>query len=494
MIGLVFLGTFYYLESGWKTFEFFQTDMEKLSINYAKIIIAYFSATLVLSLSQNPFFPPTLSTIGLLIVSIGVIVSTISLNKQLDSFQVMTNNVTYLWNKWFNWVWFSVVFILPLALVHWNRTLSIPTTTDLIIGGPTIGWIVFGSLIFGYWNLILFLLTPFQVHKLERDKPWKENKEEALQGKSPSNNTWSEDRIDLAEERIKSNLKENNITHSPDFEIDETYKTDAEISGDLATPRLFLQPSVDGNGEASIDILLPDDWMSDKDLLDRSSIVAHYTGLIARNAYRDLTGIVVRVHRWYLVPWDDSRSRIMLLKIRWRGLHLNSLTAIETDPETILESSAEYLLNPILYPMGLREYDFDPADKEPKNGEDYSIYAVEDQSTAVAKRYQVKVVLRDDLSKDQIRQLIPDLLQEIRKIDFYRSNNMEEKWKGKKADVIWLFMFDEARGPSEMIGIDLLDHYIGKAEWYDSALDSRFTPSEMSDPDDTINGIRIKWS
>ena len=55
-------------------------------------------------------------------------------------------------------------------------------------------------------------------------------------------------------------------------------------------------------------------------------------------------------------------------------------------------------------------------------------------------------------------------------------------------------MFDEARYPSEMGGLDHFDHYIGKAEWIDPELKDDFSPIPLKDPDEAIEEIRINWS
>lgn len=86
MIGLVFVGTFYYLESGWKTFNFLRTQMERLSVSYAKSIIAYFSTALFLSLAQEPFFPSWFTTVAFVILFLIVCHSTLLLNNELKEF------------------------------------------------------------------------------------------------------------------------------------------------------------------------------------------------------------------------------------------------------------------------------------------------------------------------------------------------------------------------------------------------------------------------
>ncbi len=432
MIGLVFLGTFYYLEAGWRTFDYFQSEMESLTLNYSKIIIAYFSSSLLLALMQLPFFYNWLSTVGLVIIVSGVFLTTKSLNSQLDRFSNLSQDISNIWNKWLNWAWFSIVFIVPLlALQNWS--VGIPTINGLTVDEEVFGWIIFGSLTFGYWNLIIFLLTPFQMHKIERDKSAKENKKRSRQGKSSANETWDQDRINLAENRLKSELDESGLSISPDLDIIESHAENEELSGDLSEPYLYAPPSVDKNGEASVFVYLPDDWESDRDLLDQSSYLAQITGILVRSAYRDLTGIQVRVFRRRMDPWKDYSTNQMLLKIRWTGTNLSDLDTVQSDSKEILKSASNYLLDPTLYPLGLKDHNFDLTEKEPEEDEQYSLYTVSDKSHAMAKRYSSKVVIQEGLSKDQMKELIPDIIENISKKDVYRNESTEDHWKGKKS-------------------------------------------------------------
>lgn len=494
MIGLVFLGTFYYLESGWKSFDFFQTRMEELSINYAKLIIAYFSVTLVLSLVQNGLFPPRLQTISYLVTSLAVIVTTRSLNKQLEWFESLNNENHFIWYRGFNWIWFAIVFVLPIIFVDWGFSMPEFTLNGLLIEDEAIGWVVFGSLIFGYWTLILFLLTPFQVHKAERDKKLQENKQASLEGDSADYDSWEDDRVRLAEKNIEEELEENGLSVPSDLNIEESFKTGTTLSGDLANPRLLSKPDVDENGEASIHLLISDSWDTNTDLLDRTCILAHLVGFAARKGYRDLTGIAVNIHQRYLNPYNDVESPRLLLKVRWTGRDLGCLSTKESEAEAILDSATHYQLNPVFYPLGLGEYDFDPSDREPSEDEKFTYYQVQDKSHATAKRTEAIVVFQNGMSQDEIRSLIPEILDEVRNMDCHRNQESAKKWNGKRADVVWLFLFDESRKLSDMVGIDANDHYLGKVEWFSPELDPDHAPLEMRDPDEVLDEARIKWS
>ena len=172
MIGLVFLGTMYYLESGWKEYELYTHEMEALTIRGAQIIVAYFSTVLVLSLFQEPFLPRITSTIAFIMLAVAVIVVTRSLNEALRAFEKATpgewDSVVLKSSQVLSWVAFVLVFVAPPTIVRVTRATDSGTTnpylTDL-----SVAWIALLALLFGYWNLVQFLLLPYEVRGMERD-------------------------------------------------------------------------------------------------------------------------------------------------------------------------------------------------------------------------------------------------------------------------------------------------------------------------------------
>ena len=173
MIGLVFLGTIYYLESGSDEFEIYQREMEALTVNAAQLIIIYFSTVLVLSLLQEPFLPGGLTVLAFVGLAAGVIVVTRSANRALRSFEQSPQSSPWeplllRWSRVSNWVAFIVVFVAPVGIFH--DIGSIPSVLDgLDMAELSIAWTAVLALLFGYWNLVQFLLLPYEVREQERE-------------------------------------------------------------------------------------------------------------------------------------------------------------------------------------------------------------------------------------------------------------------------------------------------------------------------------------
>ncbi len=171
MIGLVFLGTIYYLESGWREYDLFRDQMETMTIRGAQLIIAYFSTVLVLSLLQEPFVSRGVSHLAFVVLVIGVILVTRFTNEALRSFENASptgwNSLLFKSSRVLNWVAFAVVFLLP-PLVFRDTGTAGSVLRHLTLSDIGVAWIVLLALLFGYWNLVQFLLLPYDVREMER--------------------------------------------------------------------------------------------------------------------------------------------------------------------------------------------------------------------------------------------------------------------------------------------------------------------------------------
>jgi hypothetical protein len=172
MIGLVFLGTIYYLESGAEEFDVFQREMEALTVSAAQLIIVYFSTALVLSLFQEPFLPTGLTMLGYIALAAGVVVITRSANRALRSFEDAPQSDTWdplllRLSRVSNWVAFIAVFVAPIVVFH-DAGSVLSAGDDLGMAELSVAWSVVLALLFGYWNLVQFLLLPYEVREQER--------------------------------------------------------------------------------------------------------------------------------------------------------------------------------------------------------------------------------------------------------------------------------------------------------------------------------------
>lgn len=494
MIGLVFVGTFYYLDRGWQTFKFFQTEMESLSVGYAKIIIGYFSTSLLLSLLQQPFLPLVLATIGYVILAISVASFTLEINSQFEQFEMLSRETSFSITRWANWLVWGFVFVVPIIGYFSYLGASTPYYSNLFLDERIVASAVLTSLVIGYVNLIQFLLLPHKFHKWEREEEDRENKEDIRQNKSPSNETWDEERTAHAEKRIENRLNEVGLGITTEFDSYDKYETGERVSADLEEPCIRWSPEVSEVGEASIHILIPDDWQSDADLLDRAAQFAQHVGVHVRKAHPDVTGVDTRIWRIQPEPWAESTEKTVILRLRWSDRDMDALETSELSTDSILDSASEVLIDRCLFPIGFVEGDFDPNERQPDEDEEYRFYQINDSSHAKAKWHTAKVVIQSGKSKEEIKELLPQLVKETREAKVKRNTQLETKWGNQDAQIVQIHVFDESREPPEMISNDMYSHYVCKTEWFSSDLNSNYAPTPMRDPDEEVEKIRISWS
>lgn len=343
MIGLVFVGTFYYLESGWESFRFVQGELEELSVDFAKLIIAYFSTTLLLSIAQEPFLPTYVQLISFVALAIATGVATMSLSNDLEYFHSLSYETSIRWGKIGNWLYFAVVFVIPFSIHLWGHRSTFTSSLIRYPRGEAAAWVVLLALVLGYWYLIQFLLLPYQSHKRERDIAERMNKKDVRSGETPSNETWDDDQMQFAKDRITSGLNDEGLVYQPgDY-----------LSGELDEPILHFAPQVSDLGEAMIHVQITDDWTDDKQLLDYSCLFAQNVGSVALDSHRDLTGVEVRIWRRQLLPEKEHPDDFLVLKLRWEHHDLNALETFESDATKIRKSVSDILFNTNLFPRGL---------------------------------------------------------------------------------------------------------------------------------------------
>lgn len=99
--------------------------------------------------------------------------------------------------------------------------------------------------------------------------------------------------------------------------------------------------------------------------------------------------------------------------------------------------------------------------------EKYRIYKVEPIHTARAKRYVVKVILKDPLTLEEISIVHKEIVSIIKDIEIYNNENFEKHWKGKLANIIFCHY-----GNSED---DILNsNFLCKTIWVDDKQDKNW--------------------
>ncbi|KWZ94637.1 caspase domain protein [Anaerococcus hydrogenalis] len=96
--------------------------------------------------------------------------------------------------------------------------------------------------------------------------------------------------------------------------------------------------------------------------------------------------------------------------------------------------------------------------------EKYKIYQVEPIHNARAKRYKVKVILKDIFTLEDISKVHKEIVSFIKNIEVYKSEKFERYWKGKSANIIFCYY-----GKSED---DILNsNFLCKTIWVDDTQD-----------------------
>jgi len=94
----------------------------------------------------------------------------------------------------------------------------------------------------------------------------------------------------------------------------------------------------------------------------------------------------------------------------------------------------------------------------------YSVTSFKDFSHATAKRYEARVLLNKKLSRGEIVQVIARATGEFREREYYRSDLTQDAWRGKKANVVWLFVFPSLEDEKNT-------NWLCSSQWIDPSLD-----------------------
>ncbi len=103
----------------------------------------------------------------------------------------------------------------------------------------------------------------------------------------------------------------------------------------------------------------------------------------------------------------------------------------------------------------------------------FSILSTDDLSHFNAKRYKALVLLNHKMSKGEIVQIIRSITDNLIKREFYRNKLVENCWKGKSANIVWLFVYPSLEDKKN-------DNWICRSEWIDPNLKKEFQPIKMN--------------
>lgn len=103
----------------------------------------------------------------------------------------------------------------------------------------------------------------------------------------------------------------------------------------------------------------------------------------------------------------------------------------------------------------------------------YSVTSFKDLSHGAAKRYEARVLLNRKLSRGEIVQVITRATGEFMEREYYRNDLTQNAWRGKKANVVWLFVFPSLEDEKN-------NNWLYRSQWIDPSLDDRFRPARIT--------------
>lgn len=116
----------------------------------------------------------------------------------------------------------------------------------------------------------------------------------------------------------------------------------------------------------------------------------------------------------------------------------------------------------------------------------YTLHKLEDISNPGAKRYSAVIIMNENYNKEQLKEFVLEITEEIKKRKYYRNYMVKDRFLNKEADVVWLF-----------IARDLLDintaNWICRTCWISQEVEDNYKPLPLGG-DDAIGDIEISWN
>lgn len=154
---------------------------------------------------------------------------------------------------------------------------------------------------------------------------------------------------------------------------------------------------------------------------------------------------------------------------------VNEQTIQLTDKSWKIEISKENVLSKHSI-ENLKKYYYD--------SNNYIILSTQDTSHGLSRRVSAKVLVKNKPTKSTLYDFIPSITNKMKEDDYYRNQAVEAQYKGKKADCVWIYFYN-----------NLLQYKNGLpfciAVW--NSHDSE-SPTTLPKYDDYIDDIGIQWN
>ena len=116
----------------------------------------------------------------------------------------------------------------------------------------------------------------------------------------------------------------------------------------------------------------------------------------------------------------------------------------------------------------------------------YTILSFRDLSHGGAKRYSANILLSKEYAKPDMIEIVRKITAELKYSEYYRNNEVKLHWKGKEAQVIWLFLYLSLDDVSSA-------NWICRTEWISKKLSPKFSPTKL-DGEQIDDEIVIDWN
>ncbi|MGV8175357.1 MAG: hypothetical protein ACP5OU_06605, partial [Methanothrix sp.] len=109
------------------------------------------------------------------------------------------------------------------------------------------------------------------------------------------------------------------------------------------------------------------------------------------------------------------------------------------------------------------------------------------------KRLAAFLLIKKDISIKDLKRVIVAANDKIKKINYYSNRHQQFRHKGKMADVVWLYIFNERKHRRHLYSSDHLDYFVCSTQWINPTSSPR-PPLNSLNGAEIVEGIEIKWN
>ena len=123
----------------------------------------------------------------------------------------------------------------------------------------------------------------------------------------------------------------------------------------------------------------------------------------------------------------------------------------------------------------------------------YAILDLKESHTGPKKRLIAYIMIEKDLAKEMVKSIIKIVTEDIKNKEIFTNERQEARHKGKIADVVWLYLFNERRHKRYLNASDNIAYFVCKTQWVRPDIDHSLAQNPLLG-DEIIDNIEIKWN